>query len=67
MRKEISKEDYDKLYPGMAEMFKQTFAQVCVRCGEPTGRCKEDALYLWDEDDSNFDVGPLCEGCFDKG
>lgn len=23
MRKEISKEDYDKLYPGMAEMFKQ--------------------------------------------
>jgi MinD superfamily P-loop ATPase len=69
MGKEISKEAYDKLYPGMAGMF-QNFTgarQLCARCGEPTGRCKEDALYLWDEDDSKFDEGPLCDACFDKG
>lgn len=28
MRKEISKEDYNKLYPGMAEMFKQPFGEI---------------------------------------
>lgn len=35
MRKEISKEDYDKLYPGMAEMFKQHHTDCdCAICDD---------------------------------
>ena len=32
--------------------------QLCCECGEPTGRCEEDALYL-------DNLGPLCEACWD--
>jgi hypothetical protein len=38
-----------KHYPG-------TF-QLCEKCGDPTGRCEEDSLYIEDE-------GPLCEACY---
>ena len=31
--------------------------QLCESCGEPTGNCEEDSLYL--EDD-----GPLCRACY---
>ena len=34
--------------------------QLCVRCGEPTGRCEEDSLYA----DEGGEIGPLCEECF---
>ena len=30
--------------------------QLCVNCGEPTGRCEEDAL--------TGDAGPLCDVCW---
>ena len=32
--------------------------QLCSECGEPTGNCEEDAIYL---DDG---TGPLCEECY---
>ena len=32
--------------------------QLCCMCGEPTGRCEEDAIYARDE-------GPLCESCYE--
>lgn len=31
--------------------------QLCEMCGEPTGRCEEDAIYAADES------GPYCEDC----
>ena len=33
--------------------------QYCSQCGEPTSKCKEDALYI-------DTYGPMCEECFDK-
>ena len=33
--------------------------QLCSVCGEPTGRCEEDAI--WSEDGE-----PLCEECYSK-
>ena len=33
-------------------------AQHCYKCDQVTGRCNEDALYLYEK-------GPLCETCFD--
>lgn len=33
--------------------------QLCTNCGEPTGRCEEDALY------AEGGVGPFCESCWD--
>ena len=30
--------------------------QYCSRCGDPTGRCEEDSMYVEEE-------GPLCEEC----
>jgi len=35
--------------------------QLCAECGEPTGRCEEDALYLGACDE----IGPLCEPCWE--
>ncbi len=32
--------------------------QLCEVCGEPTGRCEEDAYY------SDEGIGPLCEACY---
>jgi len=32
--------------------------QLCERCGEPTGRCEDDSIYLEDG------RGPLCQDCF---
>jgi len=32
--------------------------QLCSECGEPTGRCEEDAIYT---DDG---AGPLCPDCW---
>jgi len=33
--------------------------QLCERCGEPTERCEEDAIY------ADSGEGPLCVGCYD--
>lgn len=33
--------------------------QLCDYCGEPTGRCEEDAIYVGDD-------GPLCFDCATK-
>jgi len=33
--------------------------QLCERCGDPTERCEEDAIY------TNSGEGPLCVGCYD--
>lgn len=38
----------DSNYPGTR--------QICVACGEPTGRCEEDTIY-------NSDGHPICEDC----
>jgi len=35
--------------------------QLCVLCGDPTGRCEEDMLY---HEDGGQEVGPLCEDCY---
>lgn len=35
--------------------------QVCEQCGELTGRCEEDGLFIYDDGK----IGPLCEECFD--
>lgn len=34
--------------------------QICEECGEPTGRCEDDSIYLDDR-------GPLCETCAGYG
>jgi len=34
--------------------------QLCCLCDQPTGRCKEDEMFL-------SEVGPLCEDCFFVG
>jgi len=34
--------------------------QICDECGQPTGRCEEDSIYLDDR-------GPLCEECAGYG
>jgi hypothetical protein len=31
--------------------------QLCAKCGEPTGRCEDDSIFIEDE-------GPLCEACY---
>lgn len=41
-----------KNYPGTR--------QLCSECGEPTGRCEEDSIYL----DDDGEIGPLCEECY---
>lgn len=33
--------------------------QLCSLCGEPTGRCEEDAIW-------NADGDPFCENCAEK-
>jgi len=30
--------------------------QLCVECGDPTGRCEDDSIFLGE-------IGPLCECC----
>jgi hypothetical protein len=32
--------------------------QLCEKCGEPTGRCEDDAIYTEEGD------GPICEECW---
>jgi ferredoxin len=32
--------------------------QLCIKCGDPTERCEEDAIY------SEGGEGPLCLGCY---
>lgn len=34
--------------------------QLCVECGDATGRCEEDAMVI---DDG---CGPLCHGCYNR-
>lgn len=34
--------------------------QLCSLCGEPTGRCEDDSIYLDDGDE------PICEECYYK-
>ncbi len=43
------KEINSREYPGTR--------QLCVECGEPTGRCEEDTFAV-------ADSGPLCENCY---
>ncbi len=31
--------------------------QLCCQCGEPTGNCEEDSIFI-------DDLGPLCEDCY---
>lgn len=31
--------------------------QLCSKCEQPTGRCEDDSLFV-------FDLGPLCEECW---
>jgi MinD superfamily P-loop ATPase len=33
--------------------------QLCERCGDPTERCEEDAIF------TDSGKGPLCVGCYD--
>jgi len=33
--------------------------QLCEFCGEPTGRCEDDSLYVNDD-------GPLCVSCWEE-
>jgi hypothetical protein len=33
--------------------------QLCIDCGEPTGRCEDDSIYLEDGH------GPLCVDCLE--
>jgi len=53
-RHTISQREHEKWnashYPGTR--------QLCAECGEPTGRCEEDAIYLEDGH------GPLCLECY---
>lgn len=39
-------------YPGTRE--------ICSLCGEPTGRCEGDSLYLFNCEND----GPVCEKCY---
>jgi len=34
--------------------------QLCERCGEPTERCEEDAIY------TDSGEGPMCVGCYES-
>jgi hypothetical protein len=36
--------------------------QLCEQCGEPTGRCEDDSLYVGNDDE----IGPLCEHCWNE-
>jgi hypothetical protein len=48
-------------------MSKEFKYQLCVKCGERTGRCSEDALYVEITTQQGVDViEPLCEECYDK-
>jgi len=40
--------------------------QLCVSCNEPTGRCKEDSIYLEPEFEHQSSLGPLCEECAEE-
>ena len=37
--------------------------QLCSICGEPTGRCEGDSLFINDNDDED-DGDPVCVGCW---
>jgi len=53
MRQAISYSEHLRInaveYPGTR--------QICAKCGEPTGRCEDDSIFIGDE-------GPLCEACY---
>lgn len=38
--------------------------QLCSECGEPTGRCEDDSLFMDDDEDEQ---NPVCEDCWMKG
>ena len=39
--------------------------QLCDRCGDPTGRCEDDSLFVYDET-GDVREGPLCETCWEE-
>ena len=45
--------------PPISLELREEMAQECANCGELTGKCSEDSLFL-------DDVGPLCEACLDR-
>jgi hypothetical protein len=40
--------------------------QLCCVCGEPTGLCEEDSIYLEPEFEHQSPLGPLCEECCER-
>ena len=38
--------------------------QLCVNCGEETGQCEDDDLYLENIFDRYDTLGPLCKVCY---
>jgi len=40
--------------------------QLCVECGDATGRCEEDSIYLDDHIIYDKERGPFCEQCYDE-
>ena len=42
----------DKTYPGTR--------QLCNECGEETGRCEDDSLFIGTDNE----IGPLCKDCY---
>lgn len=40
--------------------------QLCACCGEATGRCNEDSIYLPHRNPDWSDIGPLCEDCAEE-
>lgn len=56
VRRALSQKEHEEFnsytYPGTK--------QLCSLCGEPTGRCEEDSIYLFNTDE------PVCEKCYCK-
>lgn len=56
IRQSLSQDEHKRYnstpYPGTR--------QLCSLCGEPTGRCEEDSMYLFNTED------PICENCYCK-
>ena len=41
--------------------------QLCVDCDEPTERCEDDDLWVWQvTSKGGYNYGPLCPECYHK-
>lgn len=58
-RKALTQDEHEswnsRNYPGTR--------QLCTECGEPTGRCEDDSIYI---EYTDKEVGPICEECRSK-